>query len=762
MGPQLTSRKRKLPSKAVEESDDEIVDGLLDGALSQSEDDDEADESEAGEDDEEDEDDAVSDQDEEDPLKPALKGAETGKDGARNGAEDEEEDDRPNYRIVEDANGGVRYVYDEIDPVYDSDDTDAQGGENTIGNIPLSFYDAYPHIGYTIDGKKLMRPAERKQALDSLLESIEIPKGWTGLTDPTTGQPLNLSQDELELLKRVQMNEIPEEGYDPYPDMVEYFTGIEEKMPLSAAPEPKRRFLPSKHEAKRVMKLVRAIREGRIAPYRPPEEREKEEGEKEEKYYDVWQDEQPRAEHVMHIPAPKLPPPGYDMSYNPPPEHVPTEAEREAWEKLEPEEREKEYLPHKYDSLRKVPGYESLVKERFERCLDLYLAPRVRKNRLNIDPNSLLPKLPRPEDLRPFPTVCQMIFRGHEGRVRSAAVDPTGLWLATGGDDGAIKIWMINPSRLVWSVKVSSDEPVSAVRWRPNRDTMVLAAAAGEDVFLMVPPDIDPEVEQASRAVLDAGFGYAAVNGGGSSQVTADGKQPAAKWARPGARLEDEGVLLKVTVRSPVKVISWHRRGDHFCTVSPTGQRSSVAVHTLSRHLTQIPFRRLAGLAQVAHFHPTRPLFFVATQRAIRCYDLQRLELVKVVQPGARWISSFDVHPGGDNMVVGSYDRRLLWIDLDLSTRPYKTMRFHPQAIRAVKYHRGGLPLFADASDDGTLQIFHGKVVSDLMENATIVPLKTLRGHRVVDSLGVMEVDWHTVEPWCISAGADGTARLWM
>lgn len=55
---------------------------------------------------------------------------------------------------------------------------------------------------------------------------------------------------------------------------------------------------------------------------------------------------------------------------------------------------------------------------------DLYLAPRVRKNRLNIDPNSLLPKLPSPSELRPFPTVAQTIFRGHEGRVRSVAIDP--------------------------------------------------------------------------------------------------------------------------------------------------------------------------------------------------------------------------------------------------------------------------------------------------------------------------------------------------
>ncbi len=62
------------------------------------------------------------------------------------------------------------------------------------------------------------------------------------------------------------------------------------------------------------MKLVKAIREGRILPYIPPEERNEEEEEKEESY-DLWQDEQPREPHVMHIPAPKLPPPSYDMRW---------------------------------------------------------------------------------------------------------------------------------------------------------------------------------------------------------------------------------------------------------------------------------------------------------------------------------------------------------------------------------------------------------------------------------------------------------------
>ncbi|ODA76539.1 hypothetical protein RJ55_07809 [Drechmeria coniospora] len=664
----------------------------------------------------------------------------------------------PNYRTATDANGNERYEYEEIDPVYDSDDSDAQEAENTIGNIPLSFYDSYPHIGYNINGKKIMRPATG-EALDALLDSIELPKGWTGLTDPQTGKPLNLSQSELELLHRLQTGGVPTEDYDPYPDMVPYFTSVEEVMPLSAAPEPKRRFVPSKHEAKRVAKLVRAIKDGRILPYIPPEEREKETEKEDETNYDLWANEEPQEAHVMNIPAPKLAPPGYDLSYNPPAEYLPTAEERLAWENADPEERESDYLPAKFDSLRKVPGYSGFVKERFERCLDLYLAPRIRKNRLNIDPNSLLPKLPRPENLKPFPTVCQAIFRGHQGRVRSVSFSPDGEWVASGGDDGSVRVWALN-GRQDWVVKLSSADSVDAVRWRPSKKTFILAAAAGENLFFMVPPLSSGAVEKLSRETLDVGFGYAAngsqaasVNGGG-------GGEPVAKWSRPGSTLEEAGVLLKATVRAPIKVLNWHRRGDFLCSVSPTGQRSSVTIHTLSKHTSQVPFRRLPGLAQDAQFHPSRPLFFVATQRMIRCYDLQRQELVKIIQPGARWISSFDVHSGGDNLIVGSYDRRLLWHDLDLSSRPYKTMRFHAQAIRAVRYHKG-LPLFADASDDGSLQIFHGKVVSDLMESATIVPVKMLRGHSVVDKLGVMDVDWHPRHPWCISAGADGTCRLW-
>ena len=782
MSLQTTARKRKVVTRDSPEADEVVLsdsgsnfeNGLLDGILSQDEDEDEY-ESDLEEDiDDYENQTESSGTDVDEVTMDGLSLVHGGKADPSHGLgqmlpefvdsdvqkqvtdmdETSDKGDDSNYRVTQDANGNPRYIYNSIDPVYDSDDSDAPATANTIGNIPLSFYDSYPHIGYDINGKRISRPA-KGEALDALLDSIDVPKGWTGLTDPATGKPLELSQEELEVLRRIQMNEVPEEGYDMYPPTVEYFTSKTEIMPLSAAPEPKRRFVPSKHEAKRVIKIVQAIREGRILPYKPPAEADEEE--QGLKTYDIWANEAPRPDHPMNVPAPKLPPPGYDESYHPPPEYLPDALEKKAWEEADEEERAKEYLPTNHDSLRKVPGYEKFLKEKFERCLDLYLAPRVRRNKLNIDPESLLPKLPSPEELRPFPTTCAIIFRGHEGRIRSLAIDPSGVWLASGGDDGTIRIWELLTGRQVWSVRLDDIDAINVVRWRPGSDAFILSAAGNENLYLIVPPITDPETEAKSREVVDAGWGYAA-NG---STNGAQKKEPAAHWGRPGSRQEDEGVLVKIALRNTIKVISWHRRGEYFATVSPQGQTSAVAIHTLSKHLTQLPFRKLKGLAQTAQFHPLKPIFFVATQRMIRSYDLSKQELLKIIQPGARWISSFDLHPGGDNLIVGSYDKRLLWHDLDLSVRPYKTLRYHQKAIRAVKFHQGGLPLFADASDDGTIQIFHGKVVGDLMENATIVPLKVLRGHQVKRELGVLDIDWHPREPWCVSAGADGTCRLW-
>ncbi|CCK71461.1 ribosome biogenesis protein ERB1 KNAG_0H00450 [Huiozyma naganishii CBS 8797] len=673
------------------------------------------------------------------------------------------------------SDGQPRVLKPEIKPVYDSDDSDVETG-NTIGNIPLSAYDEMPHIGYDINGKRIMRPA-KGSALDKLLESIDLPEGWTGLLDKNSGSSLNLTEEELELISKIQKNEQTDESVNPYEPLIDWFTRHKEVMPLTAIPEPKRRFVPSKHEAKRVMKIVRAIREGRIIP--PKKMKEMRKQEQEEHTYDIWGDAEEMDEHVMNLRAPKLPPPTNEESYNPPEEYLLNDEERKQWENTEYSEREKNFIPQKYSALRKVPGYTESIRERFERSLDLYLAPRVRKNKLNIDPESLIPELPSPKDLRPFPIKCSTVYMGHTDKIRTLSIDPSGLWLATGSDDGTVRIWEILTGREVFKIdfvdsEEDSDERIHCLEWNPDATTGILAVAVGENIHLIVPPIFGYEIENVGKSKIERGFGFdtfgtvkksnLAVNDededGDTAAETSSVKKTVAEWNKPSLRQQERDICITITCKKSVKKLSWHRKGDYFVSVQPESGHTSVLIHQLSKHLTQSPFKKSKGIIMDAKFHPFKPQLFVCSQRYVRIYDLSQQVLVKKLLPGARWLSKIDIHPRGDNLIASSFDKRVLWHDLDLASTPYKTLRYHDKAVRDVSFHKR-LPLFNSAADDGTIHVFHATVYDDMMKNPLIVPLKKLTGHKVVSSLGVLNTVWHPREAWLFSAGADNTARLW-
>jgi ribosome biogenesis protein ERB1 len=186
-----------------------------------------------------------------------------------------------------------------------------------------------------------------------------------------------------------------------------------------------------------------------------------------------------------------------------------------------------------------------------------------------------------------------------------------------------------------------------------------------------------------------------------------------------------------------------------------------VWIHQLSRRHSQAPFKKIKGAVQLVLFHPTRPHLFVATQRYVRIYNLAEQKLLKTLLPGIRWISAMAVHPSGDHLLVGGYDRKLCWFDLALSDKPFRIMRYHSRALRSLAFHPT-YPLFASASDDGSVQLFHARVHADLLADPLIVPLKILRGHALRDGLGVLAVQWVPRLPWIVSAGADGDVVVWM
>lgn len=222
---------------------------------------------------------------------------------------------------------------------------------------------------------------------------------------------------------------------------MEWFTSEVEKMPIRNVPDHKRSFIPSVSEKKKVSKLVHAIKMGWM---KTTDELEKEKAKKGPQFYMLWETDTGKQDMRRihdHVSAPKRDLPGHAESYNPPPEYLFDEKEMREWHKFkdEPSRRKLHFIPQKFKSLREVPAYPRYIRERFLRCLDLYLCPRARRQKLNIDAEYLIPKLPSPKDLQPFPTTEAMVYTGHTDYVRTITVEPRGEYIASGSDDTTVK-----------------------------------------------------------------------------------------------------------------------------------------------------------------------------------------------------------------------------------------------------------------------------------------------------------------------------------
>ncbi|TKW31708.1 hypothetical protein SEVIR_2G123400v4 [Setaria viridis] len=609
---------------------------------------------------------------------------------------------------------------------------------NTVGDVPLEWYKDEEHIGYDIDGRKIKK-RDREGRIEAYLRNADDAKNWRKIYDEYNDEEVQITKEEAKIISRLLKGRTPHANVDPYPDYVDWFEYEDKGHPLSSAPEPKRRFVPSKWEQKKVVKLVRAIRNGWIKFDKPKEETN---------LYLLWGDETDTADNkrqgLSYIPAPKPNLPGHEESYNPSVEYIPTQEEIDSYQLMYEEDRPK-FIPKRFESLRSVPAYEKALREGFDRCLDLYLCPRTRKKRINIDPESLKPKLPSKKDLRPYPKTCYLEFKGHEGPVKSVSVEMTGQWLASGSSDGTIRVWEVETGRCLKVWNVGGD--VCHIAWNPAPDRPILAAIVEHDLLLINAGVGSEEVQIRAKELLQIGEMV--------PQDDTDGKKPAVRWMK---HEKLDGITL--IHHKAVSNVDWHFKGDYFTTVVPSGNTKAVLLHQLSKKHSHHPFRKLPGLPVAATFHPSEKMFFVATKKFIQVYDLQKAQLVKKLESGLREISSISIHPGGDNVIVGSKDGKLCWFDTDLSTRPYKTLKTHSKDITSVTFHRK-YPLFASSSEDCTAYVCHGMVYSDLNQNPLIVPLEILRGHSSSDGRGVLDCKFHPKQPWLFTAGADSVIRLY-
>lgn len=316
------------------------------------------------------------------------------------------------------------------------------------------------------------------------------------------------------------------------------------------------------------MKIVRAIRQGRILPAKPKTSTS------DPNFYAIWSTAP--SDHPTPLPAPKPRLPTHSESYNPPAEYLPSDAERAEWEATDKEDRERDYLPQKYSALRLVPAYDQFIHQRFSRLLDLYLAPRIQRKKLNIDPESLIPKLPSPSSLKPFPNYRALRFPHELAKVRCVSVSPDGAWVVSGDDKGVVRLWEVLVGREVkrWKFKGT----VGAVEWCPRTDVSyfvvgvcgplssknvmhALTTSCREDhLQFLMPPNLPPDVMTLTLVVLAP-----------ASLPPAPATPSPIKWISVSAATADSNspiLSLNLPMLSGLpKQIVWHRRGDYLASV---------------------------------------------------------------------------------------------------------------------------------------------------------------------------------------------------
>jgi ribosome biogenesis protein ERB1 len=133
--------------------------------------------------------------------------------------------------------------------------------------------------------------------------------------------------------------------------------------------------------------------------------------------------------------------------------------------------------------------------------------------------------------------------------VRSVSADPSGQWLASGGDDGTLRLWEVASGRCMRTWDLGA--PVVCVAWCPAAATRLLAAAAGKSLLL-----------------LPSGVGGEAAAAAAAEALRLEGGEVAGQLATWRQRA-DGGV--EVAGNHEVRHLAWHARGDYFSTVAPTG-----------------------------------------------------------------------------------------------------------------------------------------------------------------------------------------------
>ena len=619
-----------------------------------------------------------------------------------------------------------------------SDDSSDEEVLVRTGDVPENWYNGYEHVGYDINSQKVIKNNEEDE-IEKFIKKANDKNWWREIYDSKNNSSVYLSDKDLEIINRIRKGKfankkVGEEDY--FEDDIPY-----QIHPLSNHLPSKKNFYFSKNEQKTINRLIYLYKNGLIPIEKPKKE--------ENKIFDIWEYEN-EADLSSYRPgfgytAPKRELPDNEESYN--------------------------NIDNKTGGiLRRIPRYDNLIEEELERCCDLFLSARTIRKKLDLKENEILPDLPKPEELKPFPTKECIIYKGHESSIKAICCDPNGNVLISADNGNLVFFWDIPTAKII--TKIDLKEKVRTIKI--NKFLHLIVICTVTHIFFVLPRYLEKKYKNEVNEIIKSKI-YPKIEEISSSIKNTEEKKETEEeknrtindsfiWKIPKnkSKKEKQGIIFYMKwTQGTIKDIVFHNKGDYFGTLSKNSQgKAQVFIHSLTKMKHQLPISHIKGNANCISFHPNKPFFIVATNSNIFIYNLQKQELIKKCFSNLNTINKISLHKNGADLIAGDKSGKVAWFQLELSQKPFKLMDYHQDKIKAIDYNNN-FPLFLSCSRNGKLLVYYGKVYDEELIDPLIVPLKVLKTNNTNGNNLFTCACFHPNQIWIFSGGEDGKIRLW-
>ncbi len=318
----------------------------------------------------------------------------------------------------------------------------------------------------------------------------------------------------------------------------------------------------------------------------------------------------------------------------------------------------------------------------------------------------------------------------HSGEVQCLAVDPRGRILATGSDDGAVRL-LDAKSGAELATPVKHDRPVSAMRYAPNG--RFLASASLDGALRLWDPDTGLLLHEFAGFLETSAL---AIDPTGERVASGDQSGRIAIWTSaevaPRAVLQSDSVSALDFEPCTRLLLSGHATG-HLRRWDP-----GTCALLKESYLESGPVRAIA-------VHPLGEWIAVACERAAFLVDPELLTPIRNFEGHEDALTTLAIDPHGQRILTGSTDSTVrLW--KASSGAALGIFVGHRDTVNAVAFAADGTHLFSASEDE-----------SACMWRTDDQPVLVLEGHQG----WVTSLAFRSDGERLVSGSRDGTLRVW-